>query len=279
MSGQPPKLGIVAGGGALPGLVAKEAIAQGRDVHIVALDGFAEPDLLPADIPQTAVPLGSAGRMIDLFRAESVAEIVLAGPVRRPGLRDIKPDWKTVKVLTKASLKGLGDDGLLGMVRDAIEAEGFKLLGIADILPDLLASPGLIAGKEPDEQAVSDIDRGIEVVTALGAADIGQAAVVQQGIVLAVEAIEGTDAMLARAAELRRDGEGGVLVKLVKPGQDHRLDLPTIGRQTVKGAIAAGLRGIAVSAGACQIVEAEAVKADIAAAGLFLIGVDAGAGS
>ncbi|MBV6632595.1 MAG: UDP-2,3-diacylglucosamine diphosphatase LpxI [Alphaproteobacteria bacterium] len=275
MTEAPRKLGIVAGGGSLPGLVAREAIAQGRNVHIVALEGFAEPDLLPADVPQTPMPLGAGGRMIDLFRAEAVADIVLVGPVRRPGLRDLKPDWKTVKVLTKASLKGLGDDGLLGMVRDGIEAEGFRLLGIADILPDLLARPGLIAGNAPDEQAVSDIDRGIEVVTALGAADIGQAAIVQQGIVLAVEAIEGTDAMLARAGDLRREGEGGVLVKLVKPGQDRRLDLPTIGRQTVKGAIAAGLRGIAVSAGACQIVEAEAVKSDVEAAGLFLIGVEA----
>jgi len=126
----------------------------------------------------------------------------------------------------------------------------------------------------PDAQARADIDRGVAVVRALGAVDVGQGCVVQQGIVLALEAIEGTDAMLARAAKLSRPGPGGVLVKLVKPGQDRRADLPTIGPGTVAAAASAGLRGIAFEAGGTILTDRAAMVADAEAAGLFLCGVD-----
>jgi DUF1009 family protein len=120
---------------------------------------------------------------------------------------------------------------------------------------------------------MADIDRGIQVARLLGAADVGQGCVVQQGLVLAVEAIEGTDAMLARAGALRRDGSGGVLVKLCKPGQDRRADLPTIGPDTVRNAAAAGLRGIAFEAGATILAERGVCLAAADAAGLFLLGL------
>jgi UDP-2,3-diacylglucosamine hydrolase len=266
-------LGIIAGGGTLPAQLVSAAGAEGRKTFVIALEGFCDVSALPAGTVHETLPLGAASRMIAALRAADADEVVLAGQVRRPGLMELKPDIKALAVLTRASLKGLGDDGLLGLVREALEGEGFRLIGAADVLPALLAGEGLLAGKEPDEQAMADIQRGRAVLDSLGPVDVGQAVVVQQGIVLAVEAIEGTDAMLRRSGTLKREGQGGVLIKCAKPGQDHRLDLPTIGPATVKEAKAAGLRGIAVSSGSCQILDHEAVNRAIAAAGMFLYGL------
>lgn len=271
-----PRLAVIAGGGDLPVLLARAAHRQGRDVLVLALEPFADPAAMPEGIPVISAHLGAANRMLASLREHAIEEVVLAGRVKRPGLGDIRPDLKALGILTRASLRGLGDDGLLGLVRTALEEEGFRLVGATDIMPDIRAATGLIAGQAPDAQALADIRRGIAVVTALGSVDTGQAAVVQQGIVLAVEAIEGTDAMIARAGSLRRTGTGGVLVKLAKPGQDQQLDLPTIGPETVTQAAAAGLAGIAVSAGNCQIIDLATVSALIEHHGLFLYGLAAG---
>jgi DUF1009 family protein len=153
--------------------------------------------------------------------------------------------------------------------------EGFRVLGAHEILTEAVGPKGVLGGVAPDAAAQADIARGLEVARARGAVDVGQGCVVQQGIVLAAEAIEGTDAMLARAAGLARPGPGGVLVKIVKPGQDRRADLPTIGPGTVRGAAAAGLRGIAFEAGGTLLTDRAACIADADAAGLFLVGIDA----
>jgi hypothetical protein len=179
----------------------------------------------------------------------------------------------TFKFLARIGFNSLGDDGLLGAVVKALEAEGFRLRGIEEFLQDLLAEEGCFGRYQPDEAAWRDIRRGIDVVRAMGAADVGQATVIQDGLVLGVEALEGTDALLARCGPLRRAGPGGVLVKLRKPGQERRADLPTIGVTTVQGAAAAGLRGIAVEAGGTLVVDVPAVTAAADGAGLFIIGI------
>jgi UDP-2,3-diacylglucosamine hydrolase len=148
------------------------------------------------------------------------------------------------------------------------------VLGAHEILTEAVAPKGLLTAAAPDAQASVDVARGVEVARALGAVDVGQSCVVQQGIVLAVEAAEGTDAMLARVGTLRRPGPGGVLVKLVKPGQDRRADLPTIGPDTVLAAAAAGLRGIAFEAGGTILAERPAMVAEAERTGLFLLGLD-----
>jgi DUF1009 family protein len=153
--------------------------------------------------------------------------------------------------------------------------EGFRILGAHQILTEAVGPRGLLTKYTPDAQAQADIDRGIAVVRALGAVDVGQGCVVQQGIVLAVEAIEGTDAMLARSRGLARPGPGGVLIKLVKPGQDRNVDLPTIGPATIAACAAAGLRGIAFEAGGTLLTDRPAIIAAADAAGLFLVGVSA----
>lgn len=169
---------------------------------------------------------------------------------------------------------GLGDDGLLSaLVRELETVEGFRVVGPESLLPESLATAGVYGVVRPDEQALRDIERGIDVARGIGDLDVGQAAVVQAGLVLAVEAVEGTDAMLERCRGLRREGPGGVLVKVRKPGQESRVDLPTIGVSTVEGAAAAGLDGIAVEAGGGLVVDRAAVVERADEAGLFVIGV------
>lgn len=166
----------------------------------------------------------------------------------------------------------MGDDGLLRAVTREIEDEGFRVVGIDDVLADCLAPDGLFGSLAPDDQALADIDRGWEVAKGIGALDVGQAVIVQQGIILAVEAIEGTDRLIRRSAELRRDGPGAVLVKVRKPGQDRRLDLPTIGLGTLREAAAAGLRGICVEAGGTLVLDRAELGAEADRAGLFILG-------
>jgi DUF1009 family protein len=217
--------------------------------------------------------LGQAGRAFELLHEKQVGEVVMAGPVRRPTLAEMRPDWRTARFFARIGLKALGDDGLLAAVIGEFEAEGFRVVGAHDVLGDLLALLGVWGAVQPDAQAESDIRRGIAVAQGLGALDIGQSVVVQQGIVLGVEAIEGTDALIERVSGLRRAGPGGVLVKLCKPGQDKRVDLPTVGPETVRKAQAAGLRGIAVEAGAAIVVDLDGMIREADRAGMFITGV------
>jgi UDP-2,3-diacylglucosamine hydrolase len=270
----PRRLGIIAGGGVLPVKVAAAARAAGRGVFIVGLEGFADPAIL-APWPHEFRRLGAASRIIAALRENGCQDLVMIGPVRRPSLLDLRPDAEGAKLLARIGRAAFaGDDGLLAAVIRVLTEEGFRVIGAQEIIQEVLAPAGVLTRTRPDAQAMADIHRGVHVVGLLGSADVGQACVVQQGLVLAVEAIEGTDAMLRRASELRRDGIGGVLVKLVKPGQDKRADLPTIGADTVQNAAAAGLRGVAFEAKATILAEREACLAAADAAGVFLLGLD-----
>jgi UDP-2,3-diacylglucosamine hydrolase len=272
MGGAPSeKLGIVAGGGALPGLLASACAASGRAHYILALTGFAEANQLPRS-PDGWMRLGEIGRGFEALRQAGVGDVVLAGSVKRPALNDLKPDLKGASLLARIAGRTLGDDSLLSAVITEIEREGFNVVGVDSILTNLLAGSGPLGRNTPDKNAWGDIARGFEVARALGAADVGQAAVVQQGIVLGVEAVEGTDALLERCASLRREGPGGVLVKVKKPQQERRADLPTIGPATVKNAHAAGLRGIAVEMGHALIIDQTAVTALADELELFVVG-------
>ena len=267
-------LGILAGGGPFPGQVAAAARAQGRDVFIIAFEDFAEAPVV-APFPHAVVRLGAAGKMLQLLRANGCRDLVLVGPVRRPSLLDLRPDAEGARILARIGRAAFaGDDGLLAAVVRVLAEEGFRILGAHEVLTSALGPAGLAGRVAADAEALADIERGIAVVRALGAADVGQACVVQQGCVLAVEAIEGTDRMIRRAAELRRPGPGGVLVKLVKPGQDRRADLPTIGPRTIEAAAAAGLRGVAFEAGGTLVTDLAACATAADRTGLFLLGVE-----
>ncbi|MBV8735998.1 MAG: UDP-2,3-diacylglucosamine diphosphatase LpxI [Alphaproteobacteria bacterium] len=268
-------LGIVAGDGELPRRLVEACRESGRAVFVLALEGAAEPETI-ADVPHAWCPLGAAGRGLALLRDNAVNELVLAGGVRRPSLAALRPDWRAAKFFARVGYRALGDDGLLSAVVAELEREGFRVIGPEQVLRSSLAPAGPFGRARPDAQAISDIAHGQRIARALGKLDIGQAVVVQQGLVLGVEAIEGTDELLRRCAKLRRDGLGGVLVKVEKPGQEKRADRPTIGPQTVSLAAQAGLAGIAVEAGATIVVDRDEVSTAADRAGLFVIGISRG---
>jgi DUF1009 family protein len=266
-------LGILAGGGTLPRRIAEAAQEALRPVFIIAFTGQTDPATV-ADLAHIWVRLGEAGRAIAELKRAGVVELVMAGPVRRPSWSEIGLDWRGAQLVAKIGARALGDDGLLSAVARELEGEGFRLIGAADLLTDGLVAKGVLGRHAPDDQARADIARGVDVARALGEADVGQSVVVQQGLVLGVEAIEGTDALLVRAKDLARAGAGGVLVKIAKPQQDRRLDLPTIGQRTLALAADAGLRGVAVEAGGTIVVDRDGCVAEADRLGLFLIAID-----
>jgi DUF1009 family protein len=228
-----------------------------------------------AGFPHAEIRLGAAGEILAALRRAECRDLVLIGPVRRPSLVSLRPDSEGARIVARIGRAAFtGDDGLLAAVVRVLGEEGFRVIGAHEVLTEAVGAAGLLGRHAPDETSQADIARGRVVVRALGQVDVGQGCIVQQGIVLAVEAIEGTDAMLARAAGLARPGPGGVLIKLVKPGQDRRADLPTIGPNTIKAAAEAGLRGIAFEAGGTLLIDRDGCIAGADAAGLFLLGID-----
>ena len=274
----PRRLGIIAGGGPLPGRVAAAAAAAGRGVFVVALEGFADSAVAGA-WPHEWVRIGAAGRIVAALREAGSQDVVLIGPVRRPSFRDLRPDLEGAKLVARIGRAAfMGDDGLLSAIVRVLGEEGFRVLGAHEILDAALGPPGLLSRVGPGADAMADIRRGLAIARAMGGVDVGQGCVVCAGVAVAVEAVEGTDAMLARCGKLMlalgMPRPGGVLVKTAKPGQDRRVDLPTIGPDTLRHAAAAGLAGIAYEAGGTILAEREACIALADQHGLFLLGLD-----
>ncbi len=270
-------LGIIAGRGPLPCLLAEAASARGLPLHIVGIRGEASDDI--ERFPHTWMKWGELGKLFGALDGNGCRDLVIVGGVNRPDLANVKFDFAAVKYLPFLfSLGKGGDDNILSRVVDFLEQRGYRVHGPEEVLPELLVGAGVLGDKVPSAEDRADIELGFRVVASLGHLDIGQAAVVAKGHVLAVEAAEGTDAMLARCAELRQSGRVspsgriGVLVKAPKPGQEARIDLPTIGPETVRRAAEAGLAGIAVAAR--QVLVAELARTIDAAnrQGLFLVG-------
>lgn len=277
MSERRRKLAVFAGSGRLPAAVIEAARGSGQDVFVLAIEGETDPKLVE-DTDHAWVKLGAVGRAIKLLHEAKVDDVVMIGAIERPALGDLKPDFRGMQLLAKIGLKAAkGDDHLLSTVVRELEDEGFRVLGADDIIQPMLALKGLITRAEPSARCRDDIALGLKVALAIGALDIGQAVVVQEGRVLGVEAVEGTDGLLDRVGPLKqdqkRDQPGGVLVKVKKPHQDRRADLPTIGARTVEAAIRAGLEGIAVQAGHCLLVDRALMVEKADAAGLFVIGI------
>ncbi len=262
------KIGIIAGGGALPNLLIDKCAHLSQPVFVVAFKGQEHPKHI-----DYLANIAAIGKTIERLKQENVKEIIFVGRIKRPAFKELRPDLKGTRLIAKIGLKSLGDDSLLKIVSQTLEKEGFSVIGIQDILDDILMPEGVLTQAEPDEQAHADIRRGSEVARSLGFADVGQSVVVQQGLVIAVEAIEGTDSLLGRVKDLQRSGEGGVLVKVKKPQQDNRLDLPTIGSRTVQKAHEAGLKGIAVRAGETLVADIDEMIKAANEKGLFIVGL------
>ena len=257
----------------MPRRVADAALESGRPVFVVAFEGQTDADVLEG-IPHAWMRLGGIGKIFSRLHAEEVRDLCMIGQFRRPTLRELMPDLRGSKLALKIGFNAVGDDALMRGIGDALAEEGFRVVAAYEVFEDLLAKPGVMTRRTPDEDDEADIARGFEVARAIGSLDVGQGAIVQQGIVLAVEAAEGTDAMLARCGPLVREGGGGVLVKARKPQQDKRFDLPVIGVSTVEGAAASGLAGIAVEAGAALINDSAAVTEAADRLGLFVTCVE-----
>ncbi len=274
-------VGLIAAGGVMPFAVADSLVARGIDPVLFALKGACDP-VAVTRFRHHWISVGQLGRAVKLFRSENCRDLVFIGTLVRPALSEIRLDWGTLRVLGRvwAAFRG-GDDHLLSGIGRILEQDGFRMMGIRDVAPDLLMPEGCITRVAPDESAAADIARGREVLRALSPFDIGQAAVVIEGHVVGVEDIEGTDGLLARVTRLRAEGRiraraaRGVLVKAPKSGQDLRFDLPTVGPRTVEGAVKAGLGGIAIIAGNTIVVEPQAMIETADAAGLFVTGLPA----
>lgn len=265
-------IALFAGKGDLPRTLIDVFQSQNRPFIVIAFKGQTE-EALVEDLPHAWVSFGEIGKISKYISENKVKEIVMAGTMSRPAMSEIKPDWEGVKWLAKIGIKALGDDSLLKSIISMIEEQGYRVVGPDTILNDLLAPEGRLTTSVPDEQAWRDIGRGVEILSALGPVDVGQAAVIQEGLVLGIEAIEGTDALIKRAGDLRRSGLGGVLIKVAKLQQEKRVDLPTIGLETIYSATRAGLRGIAFEAGRTLFLNQKEAIQEANQKGLFLIGL------
>ncbi|AVA21475.1 LpxI family protein [Rhizobium sp. LEGMi198b] len=276
------RLAIIAGSGFLPAYVADAARQAGENPVIIALTDEADRDWSAFDHANLGV--GNFAGLEAMFRRYGVDRVVMSGAVaRRPPWRDVRPTWRVIKELpsTIRTLLSGGDNAVLQMVIRLIEAGGVRVVGAHEIAPDLLATTGPLGRFSPSEEDLRDIAQGAKAAIALGLLDVGQGAVSVGGRVVALEGAEGTDKMIERVSGLRAEGRisarrRGVLVKLCKPQQDVRADLPSIGVSTVFNAKKAGLAGVAVEAGRALVLEREAVIAAADEAGLFVCGIDRG---
>lgn len=271
------KVGLIAGGGQLPHDVLKGARQLGLSVFVARLKGFAAADDFGGDTHEFG--LAAFGSLVKAFRAEKCSHICFAGTVSRPDFKSLKPDAGALKRLPGAiKAAGKGDDALLRYLVAQFEDEGFQVIAPQALCGFSLMSAGSLGKVKPGKNNLADIDKSLDVAKAIGALDIGQGAVVCNGLVLAVEAAEGTDAMLERVARLDPNIRGtitsraGVLTKRIKPQQEVRVDLPTIGTNTVEKASKAGLAGIVLIADQAFVLDKEAVEKAADEHGLFVFG-------
>ncbi len=272
------RLGILAGGGNLPREVAEHAAASGYDVHIVGIDGEVDADF--SDFAFTPVNWGAIGKMVSSFKSRGISDLVIVGSVTRPDLKGIKPDlgfFRSLPRIFKIIAAG-GDDSVLRKVIGFFESHGFRVRGVADVAPNLLIGKGPFADQHAAPEDLRDIALGFDLIRRLGHFDVGQGVVVNNQTIEAIEGAEGTDRMLQRVAHLRvtkfAKSQNGVLVKRPKPGQELRVDLPTIGPETVVLATRAGLAGIAVLENATIAAQRDELIANANDSELFIEGCE-----
>lgn len=265
-------LGIIAGAGDVPALLVNHCIKNYQPFYLLGIKGFVDENLIKKTSSSAIISMGQIGKAVKLFKANRVKEIVFIGAVKRPNLALLKFDLKGIILLFKIWAKFFGDNSLLSSILKYFETQGFKVVGIDDILKDMVVGNKLYTKTKPDKTALADIARGVKILYDLSKHDIGQAIVVEKGIVLGIEAIEGTQALIERSKAL---GCGkAVLIKTIKSKQDRRVDLPTIGENTIKQAHAAHIKGIAITAGSSIIINKERVIALANKFKMFVVGIN-----
>lgn len=266
-------LGIIAGKGQLPKDIIAQCQADGRSFFILAIKGQT-PEETTNGYPHAWVGIGEVGAAVDHLTRAQVREVVLAGSIDRPSLSGLKPDKEGAKLIAKLSLKRfLGDDSLLRMLVSYFEEKGFRIVGADRLIGDVTLFKGPLGRLNIPPILASDARLGLKAAKILGELDIGQGVVVQAGRVMAVEAAEGTDGMLARCAGLLKGKEPAILIKACKPGQEERVDLPTIGPETVIRCHGAGISGIVGEAGKVLVLGRESMIREANTRGLFVVGM------
>jgi DUF1009 family protein len=268
-----PRLGILAGGGELPELLIRKCREAGRPVHLIALSGHAEPAVAALSSCDW-VRLGAMAEAFDKLREAGAEEVVFAGKIHRPRLRELMPDWRTARFLAHIGGRLLSDNRLIEAIIKEFEAEGFRVVGPADVAPDLLARPGPYGRHGPTAEESRAIVAGFAAARESGRRDVGQAAVVECEAAIALEGPDGTDALIDRVASRPGGRAGAILVKARKPQQEMRADPPVIGPATMRHAAAARFRGIAIEAGGVLVLEPALLAAEADRWGMFLLGVE-----
>lgn len=268
------KIGIIAGRGDLPLLLARRLAEQGRSFYLLLVKGEAD----PADYegyPHDVIAITKIGKFLKALKREGCRQVTLVGPIARPDFKNIIPDTEGFKLLKKiGSSFSKGDDGLLRAITEFVEEKGFEIIGAHELEDGFLAPVGVLGAIKPNDDDQSDITRGIDVAKAVGALDIGQAIVIRDGYVLAVEAAEGSEKLIARCADFAQATPAGVFIKLSKPAQELRADMPTIGPETIRQIKAAHLKGIVIEAGKTLVLDKDAVIKAANAAGIFIKAVN-----
>lgn len=269
------KLGLIAGGGQLPLDILQTCREQKRSVHIIVFKGQPQPENIPEcpHIQIDEVGLAGVGKVIKILKKSEVEDVVLAGHLAKPSLFDLKPDLKGLSILKRA--KSMHDNAILTVVCDALEEEGFHVKGAHEVCPNILANKGVLSKKKPSDEQKESIRLGMKGARAIGYLDVGQAAIVKDGMIIGLEGVEGTAKLIERCADLRgKSGKGGFLVKAAKPDQDLRVDMPSIGPETVKSLAALKYEGVAVLEGETLMISKGEVIDLANKHGLILCSVD-----
>ena len=263
-------IGIVAGKGQFPALVARGAREAGLGVVMCGFHGHTDPSLEHEADTFAMLHLGALNKLIEFFREHGVNRLCFAGAISKPKALDLRPDFRAAKVLFK--LRSKGDDVLLRAVMDELESEGLRIVQAAELVPGLRGPSGVLTRRQPTAEEWEDLRYGWPIAQTIGRMDIGQCIVVKRGMVVAVEGLEGTDALLRRGAEL--GGEGGVAVKIVKPGQDERIDLPALGTATMRTLVDGKYACLAFHAGKTLFFDREEALKLADAHSLSIVGLD-----
>ena len=264
-------LGIIAGRGVLPLKVALKCKEEGKDFFVVALKGAADISSYQG-MPSLEVRLGEFGKILKAFKKAHVKEIVIIGGVQRPSFKELLPDLRGLKFFAKVGTSFTGDNDLLSLAVQELELEGFKVVGIHTLLPELMTPKGVLTKTSPSKEQAAFFEKGIHLAKEIGHLDIGQAVVLQKDLVLGVEGIEGTDALISRTAGLKRKEIAPVLFKVCKPNQEQRVDLPASGLKTLENLYQNGFAGLVLEAGATLMADKEEMIAFANKHKLFIVG-------
>ena len=267
-----PKLAIIAGNGSIPFYLIEECKKVGREYCLIIIEGHGK-ELSEKYDPDYIVSLSKMGRAVKYVKNIGIKHILMVGGVKRPSLKNIIPDLWTAKFLTTISSKVSGDNSVLSKLTKALEREGFIIVAPEEVLPNLICPKGTLGKVKPNQQNNEDISTGYRIAKIIGANDIGQSIIIENGLVIAVEAAEGTDRMIKRSLILKKEKKAGVLIKVIKPMQDRRIDRPVIGIDTIKAVKKAGLDGIALESNEILILNYSDVILYADEEGLFVEGI------